>query len=80
MRPARPSCTAPARVAAAGRMGPGRAKHAPGLWAAAEGRTRVVRYFRQNTGVNTISSVNSSRRPSSMANAHTQVWKSSSTA
>ena len=32
-----------------------------------------LRYRRQNAGVNTISSVNSSSRPSSMAKVHTQV-------
>lgn len=37
-------------------------------------------HLRQNAGVSTTSSVNSSRRPSSMPNEHTQVWKSFSTA
>jgi hypothetical protein len=37
-------------------------------------------HLRQNAGVSTTSSVNSSRRPSSMAKEQIQVWKSFSTA
>ena len=47
---------------------------------AVQGGEGVRTYLRQNAGVNTISTVNSSRRPSSIANVQTQVWKSVSTA
>ena len=43
------------------------------------GPTWQQAYFRHKVGVNSTSMVKTSRRPSSMAAEHTQVWKSLNT-
>ena len=45
----------------------------------AESFRAAIGYLRQNAGVNRISKLKISSRPSSIASEHTQVWKSVST-